>query len=300
MVAVGVLLAMLTFSRVDVTIDPGGTDVLGWILAAMLLVSRMWWDRAGHRRVADALGTVAVAALGGMACGALAMLSLPLHFPLADGTFHGMDQAIGVDTIALVTRLAGLGPSLFALTWPAYDYTLQLFFGSLVILSLWGDRLKAWRASACFVGTLVTVCLIATVLPAKGAGLWGTRAFFALLPDSAMRGFWAHFDEFYFGTHPVLQMRAIDGVISFPSFHTVVGLLVVSMWRGRPLMFTAAIAWFACMMPGTLFYGGHYVVDLIAGAAVWALWFALTRRLEHPLAPLRWTPIWRPSPSASS
>jgi membrane-associated phospholipid phosphatase len=299
-VVASVIFALLVYTQVNVSLDPGGTYVLGWILAALMLVSRMWWNRAGHHRIADALGTVAIAALGGMACGALAMLTLPLHFPLADGMFHRMDHAIGVDTIDLATQMARLGPDVFTITWPAYDYTLQIFFGSLLALSFLGDRVEAWRASACFVATLLTVCLVATFLPAKGAGLWGTKAFFALLPDSAMRGFWAHFDEFYQGAAPVLQMRAIDGVISFPSFHTIVGLLVVAMWRTRPVMRSVALLWFACMMPGTLFYGGHYVVDLIGGAAIWAIWFIVTRRVESFPREWNWKPIWRPSLSASS
>ncbi len=272
--------AMPLFLVSNVTVDPGDTYVFDWLLAATLLVSRIWWERPRHYRLADALGAAAAAALGGMTCGAFAMLSLPLRYPLADGVFRSLDQAIGADTILIVTELARLGPNVFALTWPAYNFTLQLFFASLFVLSLQGKRIEAWRASTCFVATLLTVCLIAMFLPAKGAGVWGSRELFALLPDSAMRGFWAHFDEFYVGTAPVLRLRGIDGVISFPSFHTIVGLIVVCMWRKNIVTFGLAIAWFCLMLPGTLFYGGHYIVDLISGFVVWLTWFWLSRRFE--------------------
>lgn len=274
------IFSYVLFAKSNVSLDPSGTYVYDWLLATALLISRTWWGRAGHRRVADMLGTISVAALGGMACGAMAMLSLPLHLPLADHTFLAIDQAIGADSIAIVTKLASFGPSVFELTWLPYDKTLQLYFLSLLILSICGARVEAWRAAICFATTLLSVCLIAMFLPTKGVGVWGSREFFSLLPDSAMRGFWAHFDEFYQAPAPVLRLRAIDGVISFPSFHIIVGLIVVTMWRQNIVTFLAALGWFALMLPGTLIYGGHYVVDLIGGVSIWLFWFAATRRIE--------------------
>lgn len=289
-VLVSIVIALLLYASLDVRLDPNGIHIFAWLLAAVLLVSRIWWGRPGHHRIADALGTCSVAALGGMACGVVAMLTLPLHLPLADRTFLQLDHAIGADTIDMVSGLARLGQPIFDLTWPAYNFTLQAFFVSLLLLSFSGDRLEAWRASACFVTTLLSVCLIAAFLPAKGAGVWGNREFFALLPDSAMRGFWAHFDEFYSGRAPVLRMRGIDGVISFPSFHTIVGLIVVAMWRKNWFTLLLATVWFWLMLPGTLIYGGHYVVDLIGGFLVWLFWFGLTQPFGRSLRFSFWPP----------
>jgi membrane-associated phospholipid phosphatase len=95
-----------------------------------------------------------------------------------------------------------------------------------------------------------------------------------------MRSFWSHFDEFYFGTHPVLRLQVVDGVISFPSFHAVVGFLVLAMWRKRRTTLAAAGCWLAIMLLATLPGGGHYFVDLIAGFVVWVAWFALSKKVE--------------------
>ena len=236
------------------------------------------------RRISDALGSFAMAALSGMICGIIAMLELRLHFSIADPMLRSWDLALGIDALTLVDLQLQQGPWLMALMAAAYNYTLQIFFAGVVVLALFGDRIEAWRAAFCFVGTLFTTCLIAIFVPAKGLGVWAPEDLFHRLPSRAMRNFWPHFDAFYYGADPVLQLRAIDGVISFPSFHTVVGFLVLAMWRKRILTLVPAASWLFFMLLATLPGGGHYIVDLIGGFAVWAGWFALSRRIERGAA----------------
>jgi membrane-associated phospholipid phosphatase len=216
-----------------------------------------------------------------MACGAIAMLELRLGFRLADATLRSWDKALGVDGIGIVDALERQGHWVFRLMAPAYKLTIHIFFVGLVVLSWRGDRVEAWRAAFCFVGTLLTVCVIAAFAPAKGLGMWAPAELLGRLPDQAMRTFWQHFDEFYFGADPVLRLQVVDGVISFPSFHAVVGFLVLAMWRKNLVTLVAASAWLAVMLVATLPGGGHYFVDLLAGFAVWAAWFASSREIER-------------------
>lgn len=269
---------------VRVRVAPGATYILDWVLAALLTLSLLWWDRAGMRRISDALGVFGMACLGGMSCGAIAMLELRLHFPIADPMLRSWDLTLGIDGLAVIERQLEQGDWLMALMALAYNRTLQLFFGGVVVLALFGDRVEAWRAAFCFVGSLLSTCMIALFVPAKGLGVWAEEEMFHRLPAHAMRNFWPHFDDFYFGTDPVLQLQAIDGVISFPSFHTVVGFLVLAMWRKRLLTLIPAATWLFFMLLATLPGGGHYIVDLIGGFGVWAAWFALSRRIERQAA----------------
>jgi membrane-associated phospholipid phosphatase len=273
-----IAIGMIAVLRIRV--DPQGASILECLIAALLLASRLWWNKAGHVRMADACGTVAVVALGGMSCGAIAMVGLREGFPLADETLRSVDHALGVDGIAVVETLFRQGEWIFWIMAPAYNFTIPIFFGGLVLLAWLGDRVEAWRAAFCFVGTLLITCLIAVFVPAKGIGVWAPQALLQHLPPQAMRSFWQHFDEFYFGADPVLRMQVVDGVVSFPSFHSVVGFLVLAMWRKRLPTFIAAAVWLAFMLLGTFPGGGHYFVDLVAGFLVWAAWFALSRWLE--------------------
>ena len=282
MVLASTLIAISLAVGTGVRVDPAGTSALNLLIAALLLVSRIWWDREGHHRIADAFGTVAVASLGGMACGAIAMLELRLHFPVADTTLQSWDHALGVDGNAIVQALINQGPWLFELMKPAYNYTLQIFFGGLVVRALLGDRAEAWRGAFCFVGTLFTTCVIAGFAPAKGLGVWAPDTLLAQLPPRAMRHFWPHFDEFYFGAQPVLRLQVIDGVISFPSFHTIVGFMIFAMWRKNILTAVPAGLFLVFMLLAIFPGGGHYFVDMLGGIAVWASWFALSRMAERP------------------
>lgn len=274
------IISIVMAAALRVRVDAHGTTGFNLLLATLLLASRMWWDRKGHRRVADALGTIGVAGLGGMVCGAVAMLGLRLHFPIVDGALREFDRALGADGLAIIEWQLSRGDWLFALMRPAYNFTLPIFFASMVLLALFGDRLEAWRAAFCFVGTLLTTCLIAIFTPAKGLAMWAAPELFSRLPERAMRSFWPRFDDFYFGVDPVLQVQAIDGVISFPSFHAIVGFLTFAMWRTRIWTLIPANAYLAIMLLSTLPGGGHYVVDLLGGFAVWAAWFTCSRYIE--------------------
>lgn len=275
------LFAVILTRSLRVRVDPHSSIAPDWTIAALLLASRVWWDRNGKHRIADASGTVAVVALGGMSCGTIAMLELRLGFPLADGMLRSFDHGFGVDCIAIVSMLVRLGHWVFWIMAPAYNFTIPVFFAGVVIQSLLGDRIEAWRAAFCFVGTLLTTCVAAIFTPAKGLGVWAPETLLAQLPEQAMRTFWPHFDEFYYGANPVLRLQEIDGVISFPSFHAVVGFLVLAMWRKNIATFLVAGTWLAIMLLATLPGGGHYFVDLLAGFVVWAAWFALSRYIER-------------------
>lgn len=263
-----------------VRIEPDGIPPLAWLLAALLVASSMWSRKDGHHRVADFFGTLGLVWLAGISCGCIAMLGLRLQRPLGDGLFLSADRALGIDAVAIVAWLVELGQWIFSLMALAYGFTIPAMMLSMAALALMGKRLEAWRAAFTFVGSLLTIVVIAMLMPAKGMGLWTPPKLLARLPDNAMRYFWPNFDAFYAGPDPVLRLDGIDGVVSFPSFHAVMGFITVAMWRHGRIAFPLALAWLAFMLLATFPYGGHYVVDILGGLAVWAAWFGLSRRLE--------------------
>lgn len=256
-----------------VRVDSSGTSMIELSLAALLLLSQIW--RVRRQRIADAVGTMGLAAMGGLCCGAIAMLELRLGFPKADDLLHRADLALGLDAVQVASAVARRPYFLYAILAPIYEHTLGLFFSSLVVLSLLNDRIEAWRAAFNFVGTLLTTCVVAAFIPATGLVNWASPELMEHLP----RFFLSHFNEFYLSADPVLRLQVIDGVITFPSFHAVVGFLVLSMWRKRRVTRIVAAAWLVLELLSTV-SGGHYVIDLIGGFAVWGAWFALSRRIE--------------------
>jgi membrane-associated phospholipid phosphatase len=69
----------------------------------------------------------------------------------------------------------------------------------------------------------------------------------------------------------VLSFADMPGLAAFPSFHTIVGLLIVYACRGNIATLLLASLWTAAMLLATPVYGGHYFIDIIAGAVVTVL-----------------------------
>jgi membrane-associated phospholipid phosphatase len=147
------------------------------------------------------------------------------------------------------------------------------------------------RACLCFIGSLLTTCTIAMFAPAKGLGLWAPPQLLAQLPERAMVYFWHAFDTFYSGPEPVLRLDAISSVISFPSLHAAMGFSVGAIWRKNPFTLVPAAVWLAFMLLSTFPYGGHYLVDVLAGLLIAAGWFMLSRLVEKRQGRLHGQPM---------
>ncbi|TIU39739.1 MAG: hypothetical protein E5W28_04405, partial [Mesorhizobium sp.] len=82
-----------------------------------------------------------------------------------------------------------------------------------------------------------------------------------------------------------LLVTRAEGLATFPSYHTVLGILVVYALRDLP-----ALAWpvgvlNALMVVSTLPEGGHHLTDVLAGAAVGVTTVMFTRALQYKLKP---------------
>ena len=278
--ALSIAVAAVMVIASGIRIDSTGMPPLAFLAAAFLWAARMCRGRRRLSRLADCLGPLGLAWLGGLASAVVATVGLRMHLPLADGALKAVDRAFGFDGLAVIGWLVAQPHWLMSAMSTAYFGTIPFLYLGMVLLALLGDRVEIWRAAFCFIGTVLTTCLISVITPAKGLGVWASPELIARLPRQSIRHFWPSFEKFHDGANPVLQIDSIGGVVSFPSFHTIMGLIAVAMWRKRPLVFVPALAGLALMVAGTLPFGGHYAVDLVGGAAVWAAWFAFSRRLE--------------------
>ena len=131
--------------------------------------------------------------------------------------------------------------------------------------------------------------------------MWFPHDLIAQLPERAATYAFGTFEAFHDAADPLFSLDALAGVVTFPSFHTAMGLIVLAMCRKTPLLLIPAAAGFALMICSALPLGGHYVIDLAAGAVVWAGWFRLSRLLERdPRPSFSLWPSASRIPSASS
>lgn len=288
---------------------PEAQRCLAFALAWACLLAFARTLRSGWPRAATVLRIWAVPCeaavlllLMGVGMRVMDYLSTGTALPLADDWLARADSWLGLDWLAYFdfvrSHPALHGPMIFAYFWLNSAIVL-LFLG----LALTGrhDKVRhmAEAAILCAAGSL----LVGTFFPAVGAAAhWipdhadpRTYAGFTAMPGV---GFVADILALRRLDHPMLIGTApLQGLVSMPSLHTALGVLLVGVAR-RTWLFWPALGYAAAMIAAAPIWGGHYFSDLIAGAALAVAALALvergTRRASTPAgapcARLRQTP----------
>jgi hypothetical protein len=190
-------------------------------------------------------------------------------FPLIDSELYQADQWLGFDWLTMLHWFEH-HPLLVSLTRLAYDQAGSQVILALPILLLAGQNRRLMMLVAAGLLALTLVHLIAIFLPAIGAygylGLTPADHPGVILSSEGrtvahvlgLRGA-APFDPSRIGTM---------GLITFPSFHTVLAVHAAwAFWR-IPMLRWLAIVFNVLVWLGTLLHGSHHLTDTIAGAAV--------------------------------
>ena len=252
--------------------DPFRVDLARAALPALGLAGlAVWAARARRPRLRAAGVAFLQMTLFTLAGVMLAYAAAANAGPLWDARLAAADRALGVDWPAMRAALD---------TMPVLVWVLGVAYGSLVaqmvvvILALAATgRVERLRVAVCaaILAGFVTI-LVAALVPAMGnlfdpAGYhhlrpsvaWQERGIIAGLRDESLR---------------VLDLSAMMGIVSFPSYHATLAAVFIWAFRGLPLGRVGA-GWAALTIVATPVFGGHYAVDVLAGlllapASVWA------------------------------
>lgn len=197
--------------------------------------------------------------LTGIATGVFAVasyLSMTVDRPLADGVLMAADRAIGFDWLTPWRWLVhhALAAKVLQIAYDSLVYQ-GLYFG--VLFGVMDKRRELREMFWLVVIAGLLTCAGAALFPALGPfKTFGIKSEF--LPVMAqLRGGNLHF-----------ALANLTGVVSFPSFHTTMALLYIyGFWRAGPIGWMVAVLNIV-MMPAIPFFGGHYLVDMLAGGAV--------------------------------
>lgn len=203
-------------------------------------------------------------------------LLLPVKFPLIDQQLLAMDAWFHYSWNSTV-ELAAQYPAISSLLRLIYFSSLPQLIVVVLVLGFSGRLQSLWEflAVGCF-GVLACI-LIWFFFPSLGpttlieitpeviqkASLGVTPAYGAELRQLA------EFGETFISPTKVL------GLIAFPSFHMVMALMAVTYLLQVPYLRWLALIVNLLMVPAILVHGGHYAVDLPAGALI----FFVTRYL---------------------
>jgi membrane-associated phospholipid phosphatase len=264
---------------------------------ALLAGSRFYRVRRVDARLASALGCTAQIIAFGAVGAPLSYLAASFDLPLQDGMFDALDRAIGFDWSALFEFITAR-PALATVLRVAYvSFTVQ---ASLVVLALAFFRQLLWLRVfvLSFILTALVTIALSAVLP--GVAPWEFHGM-ASGPDSTIltgQSSVPVFNALRDGTLRQLVAMGAEGIITFPSLHAAVGLiLMVALWP-IPGLRWVGIAFNAVMIAATPIEGTHYLVDVIAGLLTAVPCVVAARALTARIA-VR-TPSWSAiAPSAA-
>ena len=213
--------------------------------------------------------------LAGIAAGTLSMVGQMFGFPLIDGQLAAADQWLGVtaaDVVGLTVAIPG-APRALAIV---YVLSPILILISAFALGIIGRTERAWELCAAFCFCLLVATVVSFLFPAVGAFEHSGLA--ARYGDQLPGGSGVyHLESFHSlrgSTKVVIDPFRLEGLVTFPSFHTAMALMTAAAWRDDPWLRWPMIAWNTLVVVSTVPIGGHYLVDLIGGAVSW---FAIYR-----------------------
>jgi len=220
-------------------------------LFSVALLALIWtaYGRTGRSdRIAGTAGAGAVLLIG------MALLATSSYvvaaltpFPLFDGALSAADHALGFDWSAWTAAIER-HPAVQHVLDASYNAMLPELVGAVLYLGFCREARSL--LTSLIVAGLITVC-VSGLVPAIGnlPNAPHVPALLALRAGKVLDGF-------------------PQGLVSFPSYHAAVAILLTIALRRHAWLFRVACVINGLMVISTLSTGGHYLVDVLAGAGV--------------------------------
>jgi hypothetical protein len=198
-----------------------------------------------------------------------ATLPMPLH----DAAYAKINTALGFDWARWFSWIA-MRPLPRNILTAAYSSLPLQIFGSVFYFAHTGrnerNRELLWTV---MLSALISA-VISGLLPAIGPFMPGAMPNFSVALVAVRSGTLSHID-----------VSEFKGIVTMPSFHTVLAILFTYAHRPPSRAFIPVAILNLVMLISIPFAGHHYVVDMIAGAVLAAFSIAVVRAAGLGVAP---------------
>jgi hypothetical protein len=203
--------------------------------------------------------------------------------PLWDGTFRAVDQSLGLDWLAYLNGFNDHPWIGFALSL-AYQSLMTQLIVVVIVLGLGGHLRAVPEFVLAFMLAGLTTVLISAFMPAAEVfvHLQLRPEDFPGANGSAAYLHFSHLTGLRDGTLRSISLDQLEGIITFPSFHAALGVLFARyLWICRVTRWPG-LALNAMLVAATPIDGGHYFIDVGAGALIAVGAIAIAHRLVRP------------------
>jgi membrane-associated phospholipid phosphatase len=201
---------------------------------------------------------------------------------LWDGQLAAADRALGVRWSTVLAALDRWPVAVLVLGVAYHSLSIQMIV--VILLLAHAGRFQTLRmtVAAAVLAGFVTI-LVSRAMPAAG-NLFDPGRYRHLWPSIA----WLERDliaGLRDGTGRTLDLTQLMGIVSFPSYHATLAALFVWCAGDLPRQRVGLSAWAVLTIVATPVFGGHYLVEVLAGLALAPTAIALVRaaqaRLDH-------------------
>lgn len=227
-------------------------------------------------------------------------LSMTTAFPWADAMLSSWDEAIRFDWFAYIYWLDGQRWLLDIMNWTYIGLNgYSIFF--FAMLAAFPDRREScFEFIALFVVSATICMVIGMFFPAQAAMIYYAPDLSGFEHVHAGVGTYhiELLDILRETPAPILDLDHLPGLVTFPSFHTAMGVVLIYACRRRMVLLIPSLAINLSMIAATPLYGSHYLVDIIGGVAAALATIAIVRRLPSTRTPVadwdRWLRVAQP------
>jgi membrane-associated phospholipid phosphatase len=228
------------------------------VLRTVLMITELLW------RAAFPIGAL-------LTVGAtLSYLVTSADLPLQDAFLARLDRGLGFNWLGLLemTNSSPFVAELLARVYQTIGPIAELTIVWLALTSR-GERLAELLAILSL--STVGLCIGMWLVPAAGA-----FAYYAPAPQlfdnfSRLGEMWPFSHAFNMlrnGSLSVIDLSELQGVVSFPSFHTMLGVMTIYALRDTIWLMIPVLLINGTMIVSTMPVGGHHLIDVLAGAGL--------------------------------
>lgn len=259
------LLALLIFASaaaLDFRVAWRSWAAIGFLSASLLALSFFYRTvrQVDEGTIANTLSELALLAAYAPLVAALSFIIATPALPLVDSSLSTIDRLIGFHWTGWYQSIAAR---------PFLQRTLSIFYFSslvhiivlLLTTGLTGRIDRARELNALLLGTSLTVVLISGLMPALSAWVYydmGIEKAYHLSRLTGLRD----------GTFRILDTGTLAGIVTFPSFHTAIAIILIWVSRGIIWLFWPTLIINIGVLISIPSEGGHYLIDILAGALI--------------------------------
>jgi PAP2 superfamily len=227
-------------------------------------------------RLSDAVVAIAVMVLFSIPGLFGQYAALSLNLPWADPWLAHLDESLGIHIPTVVQWVTGHPTVYNALLIGYASFLWQVGWTPFLIAVFSRERL--WTYVVAYQAAWSLALLGIALLPAEHAFVHYNYPI-----DMHMIGAEMVADIHRARMHMpwTLSIGATNGLVSFPSFHAAVGVLMVWTMRGRNALSALVLLTNVLLILGTAFLGSHYVIDVIASLLMMPAILWAAQRLTH-------------------